>query len=71
MGCEESGQTFSSRVMWRDGGQFVSYMYLPGKTEECGEDWQWPGALAGGTWHTVTLFTQMNDAGAPTTVRGA
>ena len=64
VGCEASGQTYSSRIMWRREGQLVSYVYLPGKSEECGVDWDWPGAFAGAAWRTITYFVQMNDAGA-------
>ena len=66
VGCEDPGDTFSSRVMWRHDGKLVSYMYLPGDKKRCGIDWDWPGAFGDNTWKEVRVFMQVNDMGALT-----
>ena len=62
-GCVESKGSFSERVMWRAGGQLVSYMYLTDRTAHCGEDWRW-GKAAGDEWNEIRVYNRVNDVGA-------
>ena len=60
-GCRPSDGSFSTRVMWRQGGELVSYMYLPDREENCGEDWQWD-VEAGDKFKEVRIYNRVNDA---------
>lgn len=57
---------YSTRMMFREGGELVSYMYLPGDhAENCGRDWGMNGGRGSSSWQTAEIYTKMNTPGAP------
>ena len=57
--------SFSSRIMWRAKGSIMSYMYYPGKTDACGDNWLWNKKLKAGTWYFQKTYVRLNTLGAP------
>lgn len=64
-GCQPKPSSigFSSRIMWRDGGDLVSYMYLPGDNSLCGQDWKYGGSKGSSSWQRAEIYTKMNTPG--------
>jgi hypothetical protein len=56
--------SFSSRVMWRAKGNLMSYMYYPGKTEVCGDNWLWDEQAIDGEWTFQKTYVRLNTIGA-------
>ena len=61
---------FSARMMWREDGQIVQYMYYPDQPEYYGEDMPWTDATTGeplrftpGAWQNVTHELHLNTPG--------
>lgn len=71
MGCSSVGNDdgWSARLMWRDGGALVSYLYYPDKPESirCGEDVPWAAKITPGVWHSLRMRVKLNtiDGGEP------
>lgn len=68
VGCSAVGRDdgFSARLMWREGGAVVAYLYYPDKPRSvrCGEDFVWNGRLEPGRWHDVALRVSLNSFAA-------
>jgi hypothetical protein len=64
VGCQEAESSFSTRVMWREEGQLMSYVYYPGKEAACGADWYWEGAFAGSNYRTIRFYVKVNTPSA-------
>jgi len=67
-GCVNDTTGFSARMMWRNGGSVMQYMYFPEKQDACGDNYsyQFGGAnvnFTPGTWHTVEHWLVMNTPG--------
>lgn len=68
-GCKTGGarpnadEGFSARVMWRENGAAVSYMYYPGQPENFGEDLPWGVNFQPGAWHTIEQRVRLNTVG--------
>lgn len=63
-GCKYTKDSFSSRVMWREDGELVTYTYYPDGTTRCGKDAKAKGfRFETGKWYTITKYVKMNDIG--------
>jgi len=58
---------WSARIMWREGGKIVQYLYHPDQPTQYGEDIPW--SIGGqrhfvpGQWHCVETYIQLNTPG--------
>lgn len=58
---------FSVRVMWREGGKMVSYVYHPNQKTRFGDDFKWmnfekePLIISRGDWHKIKVVVKLND----------
>jgi hypothetical protein len=50
------------RLMWREDGAIVTYVYYPDKPEsvQCGEDWPWSKRVQAGKWHHIRMYAKLN-----------
>lgn len=55
---------FSDRIMWRDGGRLMSYVYHPHQKQPHGDDFHWNVSIAPGQWATLTQRIVMNSVGS-------
>lgn len=64
-GCIADGgfDGFTTRLMWREGGQAFSYLYFPGKVARCGDYAPLYVQFQKGRWHTVVQHVRLNDPG--------
>lgn len=63
-GCAPAGDSFNSRIMWRENGALMTYMYNPPKVEPCGDNWYWGGKYAvPEQWMFQKTYIKLNDAG--------
>eukprot|EP00123_Amoebidium_parasiticum_P019848 comp34021_c0_seq1/m.47295 comp34021_c0_seq1/g.47295 ORF comp34021_c0_seq1/g.47295 comp34021_c0_seq1/m.47295 type:complete len:265 (-) comp34021_c0_seq1:424-1218(-) len=51
---------FSSRLMWRDGGRLVSYVYHPGQSNAYGDDYDWGTSVSDGEWVHMSQRVKLN-----------
>ncbi len=55
---------WSSRVIWRAGGQLAQYVYAPGQGGQYGDILYWKGAvLTPGRWHHIATYVRVNRPG--------
>ncbi|WP_443749977.1 polysaccharide lyase [Asticcacaulis solisilvae] len=55
---------WSSRVIWRAGGQLAQYVYAPGQAGPYGDILYWKDAvLTAGRWHHIETYVQVNRPG--------
>jgi len=59
---------WSARVMWRDSGRIVQYLYHPDQPTQYGEDIDWdyggvPHYFVLGQWHCVETYIRLNTPG--------
>lgn len=58
---------FSARIMWRVGGEVVSYVYHVDQKTRFGDDFNWldaakqPLAFTPGQWHKIKMIVKLND----------
>ena len=50
---------FSARLMWRENGHALQYLYNPDKTEYCGDYSSYYFFFAKGRWHTITSHVEL------------
>ncbi|WP_155914745.1 polysaccharide lyase [Asticcacaulis sp. AC460] len=63
-GCLKDGSFdgFTTRLMWRVDGSAWSYLYHPGKKEDCGDNYAL-GRFEAGPWYVLTQHVVLNDIG--------
>ncbi|ESQ74130.1 hypothetical protein ABAC402_15885 [Asticcacaulis sp. AC402] len=63
-GCLKDGSFdgFSTRLMWRAQGSAWAYLYHPGKTDDCGDNYAM-SRFEAGRWYTLTQHIALNDIG--------
>ena len=63
-GCLKDGSFdgFTTRTMWRVDGSAWAYLYHPGKTDDCGDNYAM-GRFEAGRWYTLTQHVVLNDIG--------
>lgn len=62
-GCSPMTDTgWSSRVMWREEGELIIYLYHQDKTRNCGHIFRSGVYFTRGQWVTVSLYTKVNSA---------
>lgn len=55
---------WSARMMWRGAGMLVQYMYVPGKSSSCGDDYGWNmQAAVPGRWYELKNQIILNTPG--------
>ena len=54
---------WSARMMWREGGSAVQYVYHPDQPRHWGQDFPWNRNFQQGRWHTVEHRIVMNTPG--------
>jgi hypothetical protein len=64
-GCVADGEFrgFTTRLMWREGGQAFSYLYYPGKSARCGDYAPLKASFRKGQWHVVMQHVVLNEPG--------
>lgn len=50
---------FSARLMWRENGHALQYLYNPDKTEYCGDYSSYYFFFTKGRWHTITSHVEL------------
>ncbi|MGM8225398.1 polysaccharide lyase [Cellvibrio sp. ARAG 10.3] len=50
---------FSARLMWRENGHALQYLYNPNKTEYCGDYSSYYFFFTKGRWHTITSHVEL------------
>ena len=63
-GCQASqANGWTARIMWRDSGRMVQYLYHQDRTGPCGEDVAANGiTLQPGRWYDVSLYVKVNSS---------
>jgi len=60
---------FTARMMWREGGAAVQYMYYPDQAQACGDDFPWTvggtRAFKHGDWYSVEHHLLLNTGDQP------
>merc|ERR1712232_256485 len=56
------GTGWSARVMWREEGQLIIYVYHQDKTRNCGHIFRSAAYFGRGVWETVSLYVKVNSA---------
>ena len=54
---------WSARIMWRQGGGLVQYVYHRDQPESYGEDFKWNEYIVPGKWHFIENRVKLNDPG--------
>lgn len=54
---------FSSRIMWRENGQVVSYAYHPGQRQNYGDDYPWDRSITRNKWVKLSQRIVLNTPG--------
>jgi len=54
---------FSARLMWRENGRAMEYLYHPEKTAHCGDYSSYNYSFTKGRWHTITSHVVLNTLG--------
>ena len=64
-GCIVNGtfDGFTTRMMWRENGLAFSYLYYPGKANECGDYAATATKFLPGVWYTLSQHVTLNDPG--------
>jgi hypothetical protein len=66
-GCSKVGPDtgFSARIMWRDGGDMMSYSYFAGMPADthCGDNWYWNKVMTSGGWNDIKMYVKTNSPG--------
>ena len=63
-GCQSAqAHGWTARIMWRENGRMVQYLYHQDKREKCGEDVRADGVtLQPGRWYDVSLYVKVNSS---------
>ena len=66
-GVPSGSDGFTARMMWREGGAAVQYVYYPDQAEACGDDFPWTvggtRAFKPGKWYSLEHRILLNDGG--------
>jgi hypothetical protein len=66
-GLKPNGQDgWSAKIMWRENGRIIDYVYFPDQAGQYGADFQWgakPCYFETGRWYEVCQFVKMNSPG--------